>query len=79
MEAIMRVVKSLENSGILVKGVSKTIKNEAKFHKGGFLSMLTGATLLEKLLSELIEKGVIAAGEITIRAGEVAIKARHDF
>ena len=39
---IMKIVKSLEVSGLLIKGVSETIKNEAKEEKGGFLSMLLG-------------------------------------
>ena len=40
MEDIIKIVKSLEDSGLLLKGVSKTIQNEAKEQKGGFLSML---------------------------------------
>ena len=36
----MKIVKSLEESGLLIKSVSKTIQNEAKKQKGGFLSML---------------------------------------
>ena len=36
----MKIVKSLENFGLLIKGVSETIKNEAKEQKGGFLGML---------------------------------------
>ena len=40
MEDIMKVVKSLEAFGLLLKGVSKTIKNGVKEQKGGFLSML---------------------------------------
>ena len=39
---IMKIIKSLEESGLLIKGVSKTIKNEAKEQKGRFLSMLLG-------------------------------------
>ena len=49
MKDILKIVKSLENSGLLLEGVSETIKNEAKEQKGGFLSMLLGtlqATLL---------------------------------
>ena len=38
----MKIIKALENSGILLKGVSKTIKNETKEQRGGFLSMLLG-------------------------------------
>ena len=37
---IMKIVKSLEESGLLIKGVSQTIKNEVKEQKGGFLRML---------------------------------------
>ena len=49
MEDIMKIVKSLEDSGLLIKGVSETIQNKAKEQKGGFLSMLLstlGASLL---------------------------------
>ena len=38
MEEIIKVVKSLEDSGLLLKGVSETIQNEAKEQEGGFLS-----------------------------------------
>ena len=73
MDDILKIVKSLEDSGILLKGVSETIKNEAKEQRGGFLSMLLGtlgASLLGDILSKgLSGKGVIRAGEGTIRAG----------
>ena len=72
MEDIMKIVKSLEDSGLLIKGVSETIKNEAKEQKGGFLGMLLaflGASLIGNLL----------VGKGTIRAGERAIKAGEDF
>ena len=39
---IMKIVQALEDSNILLKGVTKTIKNETKEQKGGFLSMLLG-------------------------------------
>ena len=42
MKDILKIFKSLEDSGLLLKGVSETIKNEAKEQKGGFLSMLLG-------------------------------------
>ena len=42
MEDIVKIVKSLEESGLLIKGVSETIKNKAKKQKDGFLSMLLG-------------------------------------
>ena len=73
MDYILKIVKSLEDSGVLLKGVSETIHNEAKEQRGGFLSMLLGtlgASLLGDILSKgLAGKGVTRAGEGTIRAG----------
>ena len=73
MDDILKIVKSLEDSGLLLKGVSETIQHEAKEQRGGFLSMLLGtlgASLLGDILSKgLSGKGVIRAGEGTIRAG----------
>ena len=68
MNDILKIVKSLEDSGVLLKGVSETIKNEAKEQKGGFLSMLLGALGASLLKNMLAGKGVIRAGEETIRA-----------
>ena len=74
MDDILKIVKSLEDSGVLLKGVSETIQHEAKEQRGGFLSMLLGtlgASLLGDVLSKgLSGKGVIRAGEGTIRAGD---------
>ena len=42
MEDIIKIVKSLEDSGLLLKGVSETIQNKAEERKEGFLSMLLG-------------------------------------
>ena len=55
MDDIMKIIQALQDSRILLKGVSKTIENETKEQKGGFLSMLLGtlgASLLGNLLSE---------------------------
>ena len=49
MNDIMKIIKSLEESGLLTKGVRETIQNEAKEQKGGFLGMLLG-TLGARLL-----------------------------
>ena len=69
MNDILKIVKSLEDSGLLLKGVSETIQHEAKEQRGGFLSMLLG-TLGASLLGNILSgKGVIRAGEGTIRAG----------
>ena len=86
IEDVIKIVKSLEDSGLLINGVTETVQNEIKEQKGGFLSMLLdtlGASLLRNLLTG---KGAIAtshkqiankkaekinqAGEGVIRAGE---------
>ena len=66
---IVKIVKSLEESGLLIKGVSETIKNGEKEQKGGFLRMFLG-TLAASLLGNLLPgKGTIRSDEGTIRAG----------
>ena len=66
----MKIIKALENSVILLKEVSKAIKNETKEQKGGFLSMLLG-TLGTSLLGNLLAggKGIMRAGDGIVRAG----------
>ena len=58
MKDIINIVKSLEDSGLLLKGVSETIQNEAKEQKGGFLSMLLGTLGASLLGNILVGKGV---------------------
>ena len=66
----MKIVHSSKESGLLIKGFSETVKNEAKEQKWGFLSMLLG-TLGASLLGNLLKrKGGIREGEGTIRAGQ---------
>ena len=88
MNDVMKIVKSLEESSLLIKDVSQTIKNEAKEQKGGFLGMLLG-TLGASLLGNLLKgKGSVTTSEEreanmpgrgTIRAGEGTIRAVQDF
>ena len=60
MNGIMKIVKSLEESGLLIKGVSEAIKNEAKEQQGRYIGMLLG-TLGAILLGNLLTgKGVVA-------------------
>ena len=66
----MKVVTSLEGFGLLLKGVSKTIKDEAKYKKRGFLGMLLGTLDASSLRNLLRGKGTIRAGEGAIRASE---------
>ena len=73
MQYLLKIVKSLEDSGLLLDGITETVKNEVKEQKGGFLSMslgTLGASLLGDLLTKnLSGRNVIRAGEGTIRAG----------
>ena len=55
IDDILKIVKSLEDSGVLLKGVSETIQNKAKEQRGGFLSMLLG-TLGASLLGDILSK-----------------------
>ena len=73
MQDLLKIVKSLEDSGKLLNGITDTVKNEVKEQKCGFLSILLG-TLGASLLGDLLTKnlsgrGVIRAEEGTIRAG----------
>ena len=75
MDDILKTVKSLEESGVLLKGVSETIQNEAKEQqRGGFLGRLLG-TLGASLLGDLLTKNL--SGKGTVRAGEGAIRAGY--
>ena len=58
---IFKIVKSLEDSGVLLKGVSETIQNESKEQRGGFVSMLLG-TLGASLLGDLLTKNSSGKG-----------------
>ena len=70
IEDLIKKVKSLEDSGLLLKGVTESVQNEIKKQKSGFLSMLLG-TLGASLLGNLLNgKGIHRAGEGIVRAGE---------
>ena len=62
MNDIMKIVQALEDSNVLLKGVTKTIDNETKEQKGGFLSMLFGTLGASVLGNLLVEKGIVRAG-----------------
>ena len=85
MNDIIKIVQALEDPNILLKGVTKTIKNETKEQKGGFLSMLLG-TLGAILLGNLLaRKGIVRAGlgnkkrKGIVRAGSGKINATSSF
>ena len=71
MNDIIKFIETLENSGILLKGVTKAIENETKEQRGGFLIMLLG-TLGASLLGNLLTggKGMMRAGDGIVHAGE---------
>ena len=70
MEDTIKIAKSLDESILLIKGITKTIKREAKQQKGGFPPMLLGTLAASMLRSALTRRGVIRAVEGAIRAGE---------
>ena len=79
IEDIIKIVKSLEDSGLLLKGVTETVQNEVKEQKGGFLSMLLG-TLGASLLGNLLTgRGVNRAGKGCgiNRAGEGVLRVGY--
>ena len=65
---IMKIVKPLEKSGLLIKGISKTIKNATKAQKVKFLGMLLGTWGARWLENPLTAKDTVRAGEGTTRA-----------
>ena len=75
---IIKILKPLDNFGLLLKGVTETVQNEVKEPKGGFLSMLLG-TLGARLLGNLLTgkginragkgRGINRAGDGVLRAG----------
>ena len=76
MYDMMKPLRGLEDSNILLKGVFKTIKNETKKQKPGFLRMLLGtlgASLLENMLAG---KGILRAGS-TKKKGKGVVKAGY--
>ena len=70
MNDIIKIIEALENSSILLKGVTKTIENETKEQRRGFLSMLLGKLGASVLGSLLSGKGLASAREGIVRAGE---------
>ena len=78
MNNIMKIIKALAKSGILLDGIGKTIENEVKEQKGVFLSMLLG-TLGASLLGNLLTggKGIMRAGEGITRAGQGIMRAGY--
>ena len=79
MEGIIKIVESLEDSGLLLKGFCETIQNEDKEQKGRFLSMLLGALGASLLGNILARKGINTVGDGFIRAGYGSSIKSRDF
>ena len=88
IENIIKIAKSLENSGLLLREVTETVQNEVKEQKGGFLSMLLGTSGASLLGNLLTGKGAIATskgrgiyragkGKEINRAGEEVLRAGY--
>ena len=74
MEDIIQIVKSLEDSDLLLKAVTGTFQNEVKVQKGGCLSILLGTLGAILLGNLLIGRGMNRAGEGIVRAGYKIMK-----
>ena len=70
MKEIMKIVKSLEESGFIIKEISETTKNEAKEQKGRCRPMLLGTLAASTLGNALTVTGIIRAGKRVITAGQ---------
>ena len=88
MENIIKIVKSLEDSGLLLKGVTETVRNEVKEQKGGFLSMLLRTLGASSLGNSLTGRGAIAksqrrginrVGEGVMRTGYGSCSSKMDI
>ena len=88
MNDVTKIVKSLEDSGLLFKGVTETVQNEVKEQKGGFFSMLLG-TVYASVWGNLLTgrginraekgRGINRAGEEIVRAGYGSSSSKMDF
>ena len=70
IEVLIKIVKSLEDSGLLINGITERVKNEIKKQKGGFLSMLLGTLGASLLGNFLTGKGINKKGKGIVRAGK---------
>ena len=79
IEDIIKIVKSLKPSGLLLKGVTQTVQNEVKERNGGYLSMLLGTLGASLLVYVLTGRGVNRAGKFKSinRGGEGIVRAGY--
>ena len=77
MDDIIKIVQALEDSNVLLKGVTETVKNETKEQKGGFLSMLLGTLDAHFLVNFITGKGFVRAGYGNKNKGKGAVRAGY--
>ena len=79
MEDISKIFKSLEDTGLLIKGVTETVQNEIKEQKGGFIGMFLGTLVADLLGNILVGKGINRAGEgaIATKQGRGVVRAGY--
>ena len=75
IEDVIKIVKSLEDSRLLLKGVTESVQNEVKEQNGGFLSMLLGTLDASLLVNHLTGKGINKKCKGIHRAGEGIVRA----
>ena len=81
IHGFIKIVRSLEDSGLLVKWITETVQNEVKEQKRGFLSTLLGTLGASVLGDLLIGKGIYRAGKSkgVLRAGYENNNSKMDF
>ena len=75
----MKIVKSFGESGILLTGISETIRNEAKEQKDGFLGILIGTLETSLLGNTLMDKTAVTASDAFIQAVNWTVRAGENF
>ena len=77
MDDIIKIVKSLEESSLLIKPVSETTKKEAKEQKAGFIGVLLNTLGASLLRNALAGKGIVRGCERVILAGEGVVRVEQ--
>ena len=78
MNDIMKIVKALKDLDILLKGITKTVRNEINEQKGGFFSILFGTFASTLLRNMLAGKGIVRAGNGN-KQGDGVVRAMYSF
>ena len=75
---LMKIIKVLENHGVLLKGITKTVQNDVKSQRGDFLSVLLG-TLGASLLGDVLSKGLLGSGMYRAGEGKGIVRAGEEI